>query len=239
MRKNLFDSYINYSFHWLTYFLILVKRFSSDKARELVQWENMIADAFMNRLELEEKKNIENRVINTQESYVQYYKLLHRSVVSLYQEMLNMFVNCTLFNMICIYEVKYTLYHCTAYIIWGNHVHLIPHDSLSKFCPVRSLHSSSLSDGEDRTYWQSTWLCSYWYSYFKISPKLNNPREIYRGRVISWCIYHVSIGYMSCSSSWMSYRICKPPLDPRDRHIYPRPPLIRWSGCPHKWTRDY
>lgn len=117
MRKNLFDSYINYSFHWLTYFFILVKRFSSDKARELVQWENMIADAFMNRLELEEKKNIENRVINTQESYVQYYKLLHRSVVSLYQEMLNMFVNCTLFNMICIYEVKYTLYHCTAYII--------------------------------------------------------------------------------------------------------------------------
>ncbi|XP_011433265.3 transient receptor potential cation channel subfamily M member-like 2 isoform X3 [Magallana gigas] len=46
----------------------LIKRFSSDKARELVQWENMIADAFMNRLELEEKKNIENRVINTQES---------------------------------------------------------------------------------------------------------------------------------------------------------------------------
>ncbi|XP_078332506.1 transient receptor potential cation channel subfamily M member-like 2 isoform X3 [Crassostrea virginica] len=46
----------------------LIKRFPSDKARELVQWENMIADAFMNRLELEEKKNIENRVINTQES---------------------------------------------------------------------------------------------------------------------------------------------------------------------------
>lgn len=75
MRKNLFYSYVKYSFHWLIYFLILVKRFSSDKARELVQWENMIADAFMNRLELEEKKNIENRVINTQESYVQYYKL--------------------------------------------------------------------------------------------------------------------------------------------------------------------
>ncbi|XP_061167153.1 transient receptor potential cation channel subfamily M member-like 2 [Saccostrea echinata] len=46
----------------------LITRFPADKARELVQWENMIADAYMNRLEHEEKKNIQNRIINTQES---------------------------------------------------------------------------------------------------------------------------------------------------------------------------
>lgn len=96
MRKNLFYSYVKYSFHWLMYFLILVKRFSSDKARELVQWENMIADAFMNRLELEEKKNIENRVINTQESYVQYYKL---------------------FKVCCFIVPRSVKYVCESYII--------------------------------------------------------------------------------------------------------------------------
>ncbi|XP_062614395.1 transient receptor potential cation channel subfamily M member-like 2 isoform X2 [Saccostrea cucullata] len=46
----------------------MITRFPADKARELVQWENMIADAYMNRLEHEEKKNIQNRIINTQES---------------------------------------------------------------------------------------------------------------------------------------------------------------------------
>lgn len=96
MRKNLFYSYVKYSFYWLIYFLILVKRFSSDKARELVQWENMIADAFMNRLELEEKKNIENRVINTQESYVQY---------------------CKLFKVCCFIVPRSVKYVCESYII--------------------------------------------------------------------------------------------------------------------------
>lgn len=114
MRKNLFYSYVKYSFHWLIYFLILVKRFSSDKARELVQWENMIADAFMNRLELEEKKNIENRVINTQESYVQYYKLFKVCCFIVPRSV--KFVNHTLFNMICIYDIKYTIYNGTLYI---------------------------------------------------------------------------------------------------------------------------
>lgn len=113
MRKNLFYSYVKYSFHWLIYFLILVKRFSSDKARELVQWENMIADAFMNRLELEEKKNIENRVINTQESYVQYYKLFK---VCCFIVPRSVKYVCELFNMICIYDIKYTIYNGTVYI---------------------------------------------------------------------------------------------------------------------------
>ncbi|KAK3101394.1 hypothetical protein FSP39_003210, partial [Pinctada imbricata] len=45
----------------------LVKRFSPDKARELVQWENVIADSFLHRQEQNEKQDVQYRVIQVQD----------------------------------------------------------------------------------------------------------------------------------------------------------------------------